>query len=77
MTLAASLTGFEFEVINGVDGKIIPDKALSGVSVCSFAFFRRHTVKPSLLSASQYVLLQRSNTLSLPTISVRCSPNPH
>lgn len=31
MTLSASLTGFGFDVINGVDGKNTPDKALPGV----------------------------------------------
>lgn len=33
MILAASMTGFEFDVIEGVRGEFIPTKALSGVSV--------------------------------------------
>ena len=33
MTLAASLTGFEFDVLEGVQGETISKKALSGVSV--------------------------------------------
>ena len=31
MTLAASLTGFDFDVLEGVQGESIPKKALSGV----------------------------------------------
>ena len=33
MTLAASVTGFDFDVLEGVQGESIPKKALSGVSV--------------------------------------------
>lgn len=33
MTLAASLTGFEFDVLEGVQGESISQKALSGVSL--------------------------------------------
>ena len=33
MTLAASLTGFEFDILEGVQGETISQKALSGVSV--------------------------------------------
>ena len=33
MILAASVTGFEFDVLEGVAGEDIPKKALSGVSV--------------------------------------------
>ena len=32
MTLAASLTGFEFDIIEGVQGDSVSQKALSGVS---------------------------------------------
>ena len=32
MTLAASLTGFEFDVLEGVQGDTVSQKALSGVS---------------------------------------------
>ena len=32
MTLAASLTGFEFDVLEGVLGETVSHKALSGVS---------------------------------------------
>ena len=31
MTLAASVTGFDFDVLEGVQGESIPKKALSGV----------------------------------------------
>ena len=31
MRLTSSLTGFNFEIINGVSGKNVPAKALSGV----------------------------------------------
>ena len=31
MTLAASVTGFDFDVLEGVRGESIPKKALSGV----------------------------------------------
>ena len=33
ITLAASLTGFEFDVLEGVRGESISQKALSGVSL--------------------------------------------
>ena len=33
MTLAASLTGFEFDVLEGVQGDSVSQKALSGVSL--------------------------------------------
>ena len=33
MTLAASLTGFEFDVLEGVLGETVSQKALSGVSL--------------------------------------------
>ena len=33
MTLAASLTGFEFDVLEGVQGDTVSQKALSGVSL--------------------------------------------
>ena len=31
MKLTSSLTGFEFDVIKGINGKDVPKKALSGV----------------------------------------------
>ncbi len=33
MTLAASVTGFEFDVLEGVQGESVSQKALSGVSL--------------------------------------------
>ena len=33
MTLAASLTGFEFDVLEGVQGDTVSPKALAGVSL--------------------------------------------
>ena len=33
MTLAASLTGFEFDVLEGVNGETVSHKALAGVSL--------------------------------------------
>lgn len=36
MILAASVTGFEFDVLEGVQGDAISKKALSGVSVLPF-----------------------------------------
>ena len=33
MTLAASLTGFEFDVLEGIQGDTVSQKALSGVSL--------------------------------------------
>ena len=33
MTLAASLTGFQFDVLEGVQGDSVSQKALSGVSL--------------------------------------------
>lgn len=33
MTLAASLTGFDFDVLEGVQGDTVSQKALSGVSL--------------------------------------------
>ena len=37
MTLAASLTGFEFDVLEGVQGDSVSQKALSGVSLLSLS----------------------------------------
>lgn len=35
--LAASVTGFDFDVLEGVQGEFIPTKALSGVSVLTLS----------------------------------------
>ncbi len=35
MRLTASLTGFHFDIIEGVSGADVPKKALSGVSLAS------------------------------------------
>ena len=36
MTLAASVMGFDFDVLDGVQGESVSQKALSGVSYLSF-----------------------------------------
>ena len=50
ITLAASLTGFEFDIIEGLDGKDIPDKALPGVCaplLCDQLSFQINGLPPS------------------------------
>lgn len=46
MVLAASVSGFDFDVLEGVAGESIPKKALSGVSglIHSILYARRLTM---------------------------------
>ena len=55
MTLAASLTGFEFDVLEGVQGDTVSQKALSGVSL----------LIPSALEATTLTMNQRNGRTDL------------
>lgn len=43
MKVTASLTDFDFEIIDGVNGKDVPKKALSGVSETHIIEDKHHT----------------------------------
>lgn len=68
MRLTASLTGFDFEILDGIKGVSLPPKALPGVSrYCSINFFgvamliskfrnsRRHRVRIMLSDAGVHI----------------------
>lgn len=42
MKLTASLTGFDFDIIKGINGKDVPKKALSGVRSSSLVAYNLH-----------------------------------
>ena len=48
MVLAASVTGFDFDVLEGVAGEDIPKKALSGVSVLMMSLENAPTLTSAL-----------------------------